>query len=64
MLIAPKTDATPGLYVETDLVVSVAPIFQQLGELASSGYVVLLRDGREFRVTKDHGESLLRHLAK
>lgn len=63
MLIAPKTNSEPGLYIENGLVVSVAPIFQQLGEAASSGYVVLLRDGRELRVTKELGESLLKALA-
>jgi hypothetical protein len=61
MLISPKTESSPGLFVERDLVVAVAwaPSGHFLGQPC---YEVLLRDGRSLKVSIEQGEQLLKSL--
>jgi hypothetical protein len=62
MLIAPKTDATPGLYVDTNEVVAVVPSHNGLCGTDPDCYRVFFRDGRDTTVSLEHGAAILAKL--
>lgn len=61
MLVRPKAQASPGIWLDPDLLVAVIPTFRQSlgGGMQHAAYSLVLRDGRAFEVSIEVGEQVL-----